>query len=309
MIFRNPQFLFLLILLPAIALLWRWRGRRVGLATLSLRLLTVGLIILALANPVIGSAAPAQGALVVLLDQSDSLGDAGKAALRAQAQRLIAEHAGPSSVVAFGANAVAAAPGEATPPDGQIRATQTDIAGALRLARGLVGAGGRIALLSDGGQTRGDALAEARALGVPVDTLAYAEAERPEVWIDSVDAPQTLRADEEYSVTVIVGSSEPGSARLELRANGQELASQQVPLEPGQNRFNFPTRAGQPGLALIEARVAADLDTFAQNNVGGATALVATQPRVLLIESRPGSAARLRAALGRSGVLEEVVGL
>jgi uncharacterized membrane protein len=266
----------------------------------------VGLNPRALATRVLGRAAPAQGALVVLLDQSDSLGDAGKAALRAQAERLIAEHAGPSSVVAFGANAVAAAPGQATPPDGQIRATQTDIAGALRLARGLVGAGGRVALLSDGGQTRGDALIEARALGVPVDTLAYAEAERPEIWIESVDAPQTLRADEEYSVTVIVGSSEPGSAQLELRANGQELASQQVTLEPGQNRFSYPTRAGQPGIALIEARVEADPDTFAQNNVGGATALVAPQPRVLLIESRAGTAARLRAALRRAGVQADV---
>jgi phosphatidylglycerophosphate synthase len=100
--------------------------------TLALRLATVTLVIIALANPVLGSAAPAQGALVVLLDQSDSLGDAGKAALRAQAERLIAEHAGPSSVVAFGANAVAAPPGDA---DAIVVRDRVDLAAAERTLR------------------------------------------------------------------------------------------------------------------------------------------------------------------------------
>jgi Ca-activated chloride channel family protein len=306
-ILRNPQFLFLLVLIPAIVGLWLWRRGRVSGLTLGFRMLTVALIVVALANPVLGSAAPVQGTLVLLLDQSDSLGDAGKAALRDRATRLAAEHNGPVSVVAFGANAVAVPDGAEAAPEGQVSAAQTDIAEALRVARGLVSAGnGRAVLLSDGAQTRGDALAEARAIGVPVDTVTYEGVDRPEIWVAGVDVPQTLRADEEYTVTVLVGSSTPASARLDLLANGQPLASQQVSLDAGENSFRFPARAGAPGIAQLEVRVAGDADTFAQNNAGGATMIVAPQPRVLLIESRSGSAARLRVALRRAGVQADV---
>jgi len=80
MTLRYPLVLFLLVMLPTLALVWRWRGRRVSRAVLAVRLLLVTLLVLALANPVLGQAAPAPGTLVILLDQSDSLEDAGKAA-------------------------------------------------------------------------------------------------------------------------------------------------------------------------------------------------------------------------------------
>jgi uncharacterized membrane protein len=298
--------LLLLLLLPVLVLLWRWRGARVGGAILAIRLLMVGLIIVALADPVIGAAAPAQGALVILLDQSDSLGQAGKAELRAQADRLAAAHNGPSSLIDFGANTVAMRPGGRQPNDPPVQADQTDLAEALRIARGLAGTGGRVVLLSDGAQTRGDALAEARALGVPVDTLAYRAPGRPEIWVAAIEAPQTLRADEEYSVTVIVGSSAAGQARLDLLENGRPLATQEITLVEGVNRFTYQSRAGTPGIARFEARLDGAPDTFEQNNVGGATALIAQQPRVLLLESRIGAGSRLRTALRRAGVAAEL---
>ena len=77
MIFRHPQFLFFLILLPALALAWWLRRGRVSGVTLAFRLSTAALIVLALADPLVGRPTPAQGPLVLLLDQSDSLGDAG----------------------------------------------------------------------------------------------------------------------------------------------------------------------------------------------------------------------------------------
>src|SRR3954454_15364674 len=117
MIFRHPQFLLFLILLPALALAWWLRRGRVSAATLAFRLSTAALIVLALADPVIGHPVPAQGPLVLLLDQSDSLGDAGKAALRARADALAAQHNGPVSLIAFGANVRAERLGAAQPAD------------------------------------------------------------------------------------------------------------------------------------------------------------------------------------------------
>src|SRR5205814_5104249 len=110
-----------------------------------------------------------------------------------------------------------------------------DIAGALQAARGLLAGGiptlrqaqegpdgaasGRVVLLSDGAQTRGDALAEAQALGVPIDTVASAPPARPEIWIVGIDMPRTLRSDEEYTITIIAASTEAADARLELFEN------------------------------------------------------------------------------------------
>ncbi len=303
MILRHPQFLVFLVLLPALAWVWRVRGARVRRAALGLRLLIVALLTVALADPVLGRTAQPEGALVILLDQSDSLGDAGKAALQSQADTLVKAHIGTARVIAFGANAVANDDRTA------LRADQTDLAGALAAARGLLNnAPGRVVLLSDGAQTRGDALAAARALGLPVDTLAYQPTTRPEIWIAAVEAPQTLRADEEFSVTVIVGSSAAATAQLELSENARQLASHQVALKPGENRFTYQDRAGAPGVARFQVTIDGQPDTFVENNSGAATALIAPQPRVLLVESRAGAAAQLGRALRAAGVQAEVRG-
>ena len=297
MTLRQPLFLLLLLLLPAMALVWRRRGPRLAPAALAIRMALVALIAVALADPLLGRAAPPPGALVVLLDQSDSLGDAGKAALRAQAGALARDRG--ARVLAFGA----APQADASAP---ARADGTDIAAALEAARGLLGGGGRVLLLSDGAQTRGDALAAAQALGAPVDTLAYAPAAPPEIWIAALEAPATLRVGEEYGVAVVVGSTAAATAQLSLFVGEQPLASQSVVLQPGENRFSYRDRAGSPGVARFRALVNGQPDTFAQNNSGGATALVAPQPRVLLLESQPGAGAPLGRALRAAGVLADV---
>src|SRR5262249_7327827 len=190
-----------------------------------------------------------------------------------------------------------------------------------RAARELVsGSGGRIVLLSDGVQTQGDALAAAQALGVPVDTLAYQPPARPEIWVAGVDAPRTLREGEEDSLTVGAGRHAATPAGLTLDDGASQLAAEQVRLPPGENRLTYHARAGKPGILRLHATLdpgppldalggggsaGSQTDTFAQNNTGAATALVAPRPRVLLVESRPGAAAPLRAALRPAGVEAE----
>ena len=101
-------------------------------------------------------------------------------------------------------------------------------------------------------------------------------------------------------------SSAAATARLELLEEGRQLAGQEVALSPGENRFTYQSRAGQPGIARLQARVEGQPDTFAQNNSGAATALVAPQPHVLLVESDRGASARLRLALRGAGVQADV---
>ena len=246
---RNPQLLVLLALLPAIAIVWYWRRGRLSGAVLALRLLAVALVVVALADPVLSTPTTASGTLVLLVDQSDSLGDMGKAALRDQAAALAREHAGRVHTFYFGANTVAVPDlaDRSSPAGPSLKTDDTDIAGALQQARSLLAAsGGRIVLLSDGAQTRGDALAAAqtlRAAGVSVDTLAYQTPAQPEIWLAAIDLPSTLRAGEEYTIQIVVASTGAAAAQLTLYEGPRQLAAQAVSLTPGENRFSYTSRA------------------------------------------------------------------
>jgi Ca-activated chloride channel homolog len=309
MVFRNPEYLALLALLPVMLTLWLLRRGRVPLTALVLRLMIVALLVGAVADPVLASNAPSEALLVLAVDQSDSLGDEGKAALRTQADTLARGHAGPVQVIYFGGNvaAEAADPGAA----GQPRADATDIGGALRAARGMIGpGGGRVVLLSDGFETRGDALEEARALaasGIPVDTMPHRAPERPEVWVETIEAPPTLREGEEFTVTIVVRSTGPAEARLDLLAADQPLLSQLVQLTAGENRFPYTNTAGRAGVLGLRAVVTPQPDTLERNNSIAATILVAPAPRVLLVAEQSRNAATLRSSLRAVGVLAELL--
>src|SRR5690242_14435419 len=88
MILRNPEALWLLLALPLFIAIWIWRPGRVSKATLGLRLLTLTLVVAALADPTSARIAASSGTTVLLVDQSDSLGEASKAALRARADEI-----------------------------------------------------------------------------------------------------------------------------------------------------------------------------------------------------------------------------
>ncbi|NWF78925.1 MAG: VWA domain-containing protein [Chloroflexi bacterium] len=313
MIVRNPQLLWLLLLLPAFVLLWRWRGVRVPLAALALRLLAVATLVLALADPLIGAAPPPSGPLVVLVDQSDSLAEPTRATLRAQAA-AIARDAGGAQVLYLGADVVS---GPQT-ADGADRAPLapdpggSDLAAGLRAARALLPGGGRVVLLSDGLATGDDALLEAQLAaeaGVTVDVVPVAPRTAPEVAITGLNAPASLRVGEEFPITIAVRSTPaPGDAtplvgRLRLWEGEQLLGDEQVTMEPGDELFTFRHTAAAPGVVRLRAELeVAAGDTFGANNRGAATAVVNPPPQVLLVAAGDDEAALLGDALQRQGV-------
>lgn len=317
MVLRNPQLLWLLLLLPVFGLLWGWRGVRVPLPALLLRLLAVAVLVLALADPIVGAAPPAAGPLVVLADQSASLTEETRAALRAQAADL-ARAGGPGAQVLYlGADVVSGpqqlpAAGEApiaapVLPD----PSGSDLAAGLRAARSLLPGGGRVVLLSDGLATTGDALAEARlaaAAGVTIDILPAQPAALPEVALTGVSVPQSLRVGEEYPVELAVRltggeAAGPVAGTLRLWDGDTLLAEQQVLLESGDNRFTFRHTAREPGVVRLRAElVPASGDTFTENNHGAATTIVNAPPLVLLVAARDDEAALVADALQRQGV-------
>ncbi len=315
MIFRNPQLLWLLLILPAVAIIWRWRGVRVAPLAFVLRLLAVAAVILALADPIVGAAPAPEGPLVVLADQSDSLTAAGRAALRDRAAQL-ARDSSSARVLYVGANVVSGPqtepPTEDTLPilpDG----SASDLAAGLRAARALLPGGGRVVLLSDGLATNDATLTEARLAaeaGVRIDVVPVAPAALPEVAVTSVSAPRSLRAGEEFPIEIAVrytpAPGEPGTivaGRLRLWEGETLLGEQEIAITPGDESYTFRHVAGAPGVVRLQAELSpASGDTFTQNNRGAATAVINPPPRVLLVAANDAEAALVADALERQGV-------
>ena len=307
MILRNPQLLWLLLTLPAFVLFWRWHGVRVPATALALRLFTVTLLILALADPFIGTALPPEGALVVLVDQSDSLAEGARAALRTQVAELARSAGSGVKVLYFGANVVSAGEQEGAALPAALDPGGSDLAAGLRAAQALLPGGGRVILVSDGLATTPDALVEARLAaqaGVRVDVAPVASAGAPEVAITGLNVPRALRLGEAYPIEITVRSTgAPVSGRLRLWEGEALLGDEEVALIPGEEVFSFSHIAGSVGVVRLRAELETPVgDTFGANNRAAAVAQVNPPPQVLLVAASDDEAALLGDALRRQGV-------
>ena len=108
----------------------------------------------------------------------------------------------------------------------------TNIAAAIAAARATIPADyvPQIVLFSDGNQTTGDALAAAKAAGVPIATVPLPGPEH-EVYVAGVAAPGRVRAWEPFEVDVAVQSTHDDTCTVELRS-GIAIASAPSPPAP-----------------------------------------------------------------------------
>ncbi len=225
MIFRNPQMLALLLLIPATIIVWRWRGKRLSMLVLLLRLIVVTLIVLALADPTTGQPPLPSEPLVVLIDQSDSLTPQGQALLRSRIDKLVQldkatkdndEPAQPVYTLWFGNTVINPKAWSDVSPDQAVPQSLIDtldpsgsnIEQALRTSRALLAdSGGHVVLLSDGIQTTGHALAEAHHAvdsGIKIDVWPIDPSLQPDIRIARIHVPASLYVGEEYDVQIVV---------------------------------------------------------------------------------------------------------
>ncbi len=305
MIWQSAHMFWLLLALPAFALIWRRAGSRLPGPILGLRLLIVALLIAALADPIwLQEGQPTAGPLIVLYDQSDSLTPAGQAAMRTEAE-AIAAAAGPETrLLAFGAQVIA---GSDRLPDG----AGSDLAAALRMARQLLPAGGRVILISDGHHTGGEVLAEAQRAaqaGIQIDARYIAPPMTPEVAVTRLDAPIWLRSNETFAMAITtmyrpVNSDEPLAARLRVWADEQLLGEESIFIPAGVYQFEVEHTTSQPGILRLRTEITpTGNDTFPANNTAVATVLVTPPPRILLIEGYRDGGAVLSETLRQAGI-------
>lgn len=203
------------------------------------------------------------------------------------------------------------------PPSVGARGDATDLEAALRAALSLPGAGtgspeegseqelpDRIVLVSDGRQTRGDALAAARQGTVPVDVVAVLARPDPEVALGPLGGPTWVPAGSPVVLRLRAYASVPQAAQLVITRDGVPVWRQAVELQAGWNTFSFQDRAGPGGSsAAYTARIEAALDTYPANNRADLVVAAAGEPRVLYVTEN-GAGAPL-AALGAAGIPAE----
>jgi uncharacterized membrane protein len=321
----SPQLaapLFLLLLPPAGALtyvLWRranlhlTHGRR--LAALILRLIIVVLIVLGLAG--LSLRIPqSRMAVVYVADLSASdLRD------RSAMQTFIDQSSRSrppgalTGVVTVGGNAAVEQP--PLPISGfagfqaQVQRDSTDLEAGLELAGAVIPGGyrRRIILLSDGRQNTGDALLAARILasrGMRVDVVPQPVRGGPDVRIEGVALPQSVRQGERFTLTVRLQANETTVAHLDFERDRSLIATRSLRVRPGASAVTLSEGPLKPGFHSFTVHVVPDVDTQPQNNVGSGFTIVGGPPRVLVVAERPSEAANVMADLQSTGLAAQL---
>lgn len=166
----------------------------------------------------------------------------------------------------------------------------------------------RIILLTDGNQTRGDLLSEARTAldqdvalyTVPLETLGLFDA-----YIESLSLPRRARPGERVRVTVKVVSNFAAPAKVKLTAGGKTQV-RDVDLLVGENRVDFEFQAGSAGDQGVTGRVEAENDQVAQNDRLAGTLRVVTRPKALFMTEDLAADAPVLAALEVEGLSLDV---
>jgi len=325
----------LLAVIPAAAvviapLMREGGGRRRWLAA-ALRLLALSALAAALA----GASRPSsssQTAVCILVDVSASIGDLDAV------ERLVGELDAnipdeiPVAVAAFAGGFRAVRP--LREPRAAVGALQlakaasgldparSDIAAALgRAAEMLPPEAARVVVLvSDGrenappaGRSAAATASRLGAAGVKVLALPAPEPGAGDLFVQDIDVPARVAAGREFSVTVTVAGTTPGTAQVVLRKlpGGRTVSRREVDLRWGESaRVVFRDRAAGRGFATYVAEVLSPGDPVAANNSASAGVWTEGPSRVCLVRPRTGAPSAAAALLKRrfKGMVEVTAG-
>jgi Mg-chelatase subunit ChlD len=328
--------LLLLAALPAIGLLgWRGMsglGRGRWLLAAALRCGIALLLIGALAD-VEWARVSERIAVMFLVDCSASVPrEAVQQSLNyvnlAAEQQRNAARGDQMGVIAFGGNAtIEHAPSNVVQPvlrlETEVDPTQTSLAEAIKLALATLpqDAARRIVILSDGAETRGKALEQARQLaeaGVGIDVAPVTSRRKADVIVEKVQAPSYVKQETPFEVRVVLNNRHaageqpravPGRLRVVRQSGGvqQLLYDEAYTAEPGKSVAAFRQNADAADFFTYEAEFLPDdpkQDAFHENNAASAFTLVSGKANVLLVEdwSRPGQFKFLLERLREAGL-------
>ena len=188
-------------------------------------------------------------------------------------------------------------PGPGAEPGGQ-----TNLAEALAFALASFPRDGahRVVLLTDGNETRGDAVAEAlqaRERGADLYVRPIGGWGDAEFLLEQVLLPREVKRGESFAVRVVAWASAAASGHLSLYRDGKFVGSQKVELEPGKSVFAYRQTLSATGFHVYQAALEVANDTIEENNRAAGVVAVRGQPKVLVVDRDPGQARHLLGAL------------
>lgn len=167
----------------------------------------------------------------------------------------------------------------------RIQADDSALGDALALANALIPFDGRgeVRLITDGLESRGGALFEARRLarrGIPVLVEAAGERRTRDVILRSLDLPASQGMGATIELSCEVESSRAGRVVLSVEHDQDLLASQGFFLEAGVQRIACPLPLKKEGLNIFSVRAESEFDRIENNNVLTA-AIFVTPPQIV----------------------------
>lgn len=163
----------------------------------------------------------------------------------------------------------------------------------------------RLVLMSDGNQTDGDlwrAIPQLKSAGVRVFTIPAKPAALGDVWIESLQAPTSLRRDEPSSITVRAVAQAAGTGVVSVGTGNTILATRAVSLRAGINDILVPLRIDRAGSVSLYATLQVKGDSVPENNRAHRNVWVGPRARILYVEGQPGTSEYLRNALAGQGL-------
>lgn len=172
------------------------------------------------------------------------------------------------------------------------------------------GAAGRIVVLTDGRETKGDLTNLTSALlSRQVELLArvYKTEGGKDAYVENVELPAYLYQGDLYSMTVTVESNYEAAAKLQIRTGEVLREEYAVHLNRGTNQFRFRQEVIGENVESFEVRLAADGDTCGENDSYHAYSVVDAAPKVLLVSGKGEDSSAYEALLGQAGCAFDVV--
>ncbi len=300
--FAYPQFLWtlLLALLPVVWELARRRDdgrlrRGSWWAVLSLHSILIALVCLSLAGPRLRFT-DRETATIFLVDRSLSLGGQEAAMENYLSRALENPPAGAlAAIVELGeAPSITQPLEEAAALEPRLSediepVAHTNLEQGLELARSLIPAEvqGRIVLLSDGRQTRGDVREMTQDLPAPVEVVRIGQPAQGEVWINNVQRPENLQPGERFDLTAEIFATGATNARVNLYRNRFLESNRQLRLETGSNEVIFENLPAPSGFTSLEVEVLPEVDGLVANNRWEEPLNLQGEPRILIIDPQP----------------------
>ncbi len=175
-------------------------------------------------------------------------------------------------------------------------------------------ANGRLVVLTDGKETRGDIGRMAQALTAGQTeflTLLYEDEMTKDAYIENVVLPTYLHPGDKYTINVVIESNYDTEASVGLYHGSSMVSANQVHLNKGSNHFVFSaqvdTEVDSNAMENLRVQVQAQGDTCAENDTYSAYSVIEALPKILVISGRNTSTSAFTAVLNAAGCDYSVV--